>query len=189
MSKLVKITKEQIQNKEIFKGDIFVVPNPANKPTEVSDSWKDCDLFDPTDEKKFADDVEFYGKDVVDFCIENKLPSIKAWGVAYTFNVFGKEHVNDSLIEVWTTGGILGENWGDHGMNNDKLKKFNFGFHVHSGYFANHMPASFFQGLKEGDHLYLQIEGEDIVFDLTLNQNKYRYRYCGDFEMAVQMVL
>lgn len=62
----------------------------------------------------------------------------------------------------------------------------------------DHMPASFFEGLKEGESLSVvipydqKIEGYDEVelhMNLTLAQKKYRYRDHGDFDQVLAKLL
>ena len=185
-NKLVKI-ENLPENSKVFNGDVFIVPNPANNPSIVAKGFEHCDTYKDKTDEKINEDKELHGKDVVDYCIKNDLPTYKAFAVSYVLRVFGEKYLNENQIQIWVTGGGLGDNWCDHGMNSDEVKKLQFGNRIKS-LFPDFIPYSIFEGKKEGDHVYLQVEGTNIVFDLTCNQSDYRYRNHGKFENVLERV-
>ena len=183
-NKLVKI-ENLPENSKVFEGDVFIVPNSAINPSIVEKGFEHCcGLFYDTniDEAK-----EIYGEDVVNYCIDNRLPVFKAFAIMCVLTTYGEKYLNENQIQIWVTGGGLGDNWCDHGMNSDEVKKLQFGKYK-DGLFPPFIPYSFFKDKKEGDHVYLQVEGTDIIFDLTCNQSDYRYRNYGKFENVLERV-
>lgn len=99
------------------------------------------------------------------------------------------DFASEKFVEVWfATPGNKQSNWFDHGIDGyDCLKNWEL--------VTNRLPASVFEGHKEGDvvTLELPVESEDyqrkfIKVALTLSQRKYRYRDFGDFEEVVKKV-
>lgn len=188
MSNRLKLISSPSEDAKIFKGDIFIVPNKASIPGKFKGNYQDINnRFDIYDEKELEKEIEFYGKETIDYCLDKNLPTYKAMAVRDTLISYGKEYLEENQVEVWATGGENGENWGDHGMAKDELRNFQFGTRA-SGHFPSFFPESFFKNKKEGDTIFLQIEDTNIVFELKLNQNDYRYSRFGNFENVLEFV-
>ena len=188
MSNKLKLIQEINENQKVYRGDIFIVPNKASIPIEVKGDFKDINnRFSFYTQEKLDEEIEFFGKETINICLENNLPTYKAFGVRDCIDSYGKEFLKDHQIECWVTGGENGKNWNDHGLQKEELLNLQFG-NKGKSLFPSYFPESFFKDKKEDDHILLQVEDTDIVFDLKLNQKDYRYREYGNFENALKCV-
>ena len=132
------------------------------------------------------------------FIIPNGL--IKSKGDFGAFDGAGKEYpYHGVMVEVWITSGSktpenvpsfdssesFSENWGNHGY--PKCIKTPEGSAVDGrwSYLApSYFPLEVFEGKKEGDKVKVNFHGNDV--ELTLSQNKYRYRGNGEFHEVLE---
>lgn len=100
-------------------------------------------------------------------------------------NLFGCG-TTERLVQIWTHNAD-GDNWSDHG--DPYGREFETG--LRKDLFPNVFPKAFFEGLKEGDVLGLEMEDEDgnIHFqNLVLKQQGYRYERFGKFEEVLEKI-
>lgn len=92
----------------------------------------------------------------------------------------------ERLVQIWTHNADQ-DNWSDHGHP--------YGMEFETGLrkdlFPNVFPVAFFEGLKEGDVLGLDMEDEDgnhHFQNLVLKQKGYRYESFGNFEDVLAQI-
>ena len=105
----------------------------------------------------------------------------------------------EPMVQIWAWDGEdFDSNWSDHGIEIEKLKGVDFEINEfqhgkwREGLFLHHMPSSWLEDKKEGDHLYLQYQNKDgksLYFDLECKQLGRRYERFGKFEEVLQSVL
>ncbi len=105
----------------------------------------------------------------------------------------------EPMVQIWAWDGKnFDSNWSNHGIEIEKMEAVNFKVDDfqhgkwRKGLFLNHMPLSWLQDKKEGDHLFLQYENKDgkkLFFDMECRQLGRRYENFGKFEDALQSVI
>ena len=106
-----------------------------------------------------------------DFIAEIRKATLEDFGV--------KLSEGDILVQVWAYN-EESDNWSDHGVKIGQDYK-------RPGGFPSNLPVSLFEGLKEGDTITLNHEGEEII--LTLSQRSARYSRFGGFHEVLNDLL
>ena len=176
MSKFLNVKPNLNQEPEypVIKGSLFLIPNAANRSLKEDEK-----------EKRKSLGINFIFDSSGDIAEERK-------------SLFGEENMFEPFVQIWAHNAKEeGEasNWVDHGIPDETQNAANIKMQhpkFKDGLFPPSLPASYFKGLNEGDHLYLLYEDNDghkCCFDLTCQQNGYRYESHGDFNKVFKSVM
>lgn len=92
----------------------------------------------------------------------------------------------EPMVQIWTHNADQ-DNWSDHGDPYNRT----FQHGLREDLFPNVFPKSFFEGMKEGDIISLDMEDEDgqhHIQHIVLRQKGYRYESFGDFEEVLEKI-
>lgn len=196
--KLQKVNEIPANAKTVDGIGIFVIPNPAHEVTSFkrnSYMWETVDAINgKTKEEKMIE----YMKEDLKMSYDNNTLYSESTFVRKTIESFGSCKPKDTFVEIWAhLKSIKGSNFSAHGLDDEVLNTLGYVKEKYEGKydvipsFPSWMPEHWFDGLKEGDQIFLKStnsSNEDVYFVITLQQQGYRYARFGNFEEVVEKV-
>lgn len=92
----------------------------------------------------------------------------------------------EPMVQIWTHNADQ-DNWSDHGDPYNRT----FDHGLREDLFPNVFPKSFFEGMKEGDVIGIEMKDEDGNIshqNIVLKQKGYRYESFGNFEDVLAQI-
>ena len=196
--KLQKVNEIPAGAKTVDGIGIFIIPNPAYEVTAFkrnSYMWETVNaIIGKTKEEKMIE----YMKEDLKMSYDNNTLYSESTFVRKAIESFGSCKPKDTFVEIWAhLKSDKESNFSAHGLDDEVLETLGY---VKEKYkdkydvipsFPNCMPKHWFDGLKEGDRIFLKStnsSNEDVYFIITLQQQGYRYARFGNFEEVVEKV-